>query len=377
MGKALDLTGQKFGKLTAIKIVDTDKNYNKIWECQCDCGNTCTALAKELKSGHKKSCGCSFTIDRANDLTGQRFRRLTVIERDWNKGNKKGSYWKCRCDCGNEKTISNAALRNGRTQSCGCLNKEINSQPKEIADMIGRKFGYLTVIERAGTHITVGGQKKVLWHCKCDCGNETDVTSQGLKSGHTKSCGCIPTKPKGSGLIDLVEKRFGKLTVIKRDEDYTYETNGKIINTPRWKCICDCGNVVVVQGGNLRNGLTTNCGCDRVNSKGEELVAEFLIKNNIKYIREYSFDDLRNKSGNLLRFDFAILNDDENIVMLIEYQGEQHYKDCGDYGLYQRKYSDPMKRKYCQSHNIPLYEIKYDDGLEDIFNNLLNEIKKL
>ena len=307
MGKALDLTGQKFGKLTAIKIVDTDKNYNKIWECQCDCGNTCTALAKELKSGHKKSCGCSFTIDRANDLTGQRFRRLTVIERDWNKGNKKGSYW----------------------------------------------------------------------HCKCDCGNETDVTSQGLKSGHTKSCGCIPTKPKGSGLIDLVEKRFGKLTVIKRDEDYTYETNGKIINAPRWKCICDCGNVVVVQGGNLRNGLTTNCGCDRVNSKGEELVAEFLIKNNIKYIREYSFDDLRNKSGNLLRFDFAILNDDENIVMLIEYQGEQHYKDCGDYGLYQRKYSDPMKRKYCQSHNIPLYEIKYDDGLEDIFNNLLNEIKKL
>lgn len=377
MGRSLDLTGQKFGKLTAIKIVGSDKNYNKIWECQCDCGNICTAIAKELKFGHKKSCGCSFTIDRANDLIGQRFGRLTVIKRDWDKGNKKGSYWKCKCDCGNEKSISNGALKSGATQSCGCLNKDINSQPKEILDMVGKKFGYLTVIERAGTHITSGGQKKPLWHCKCDCGNETDVISQDLKSGHTKSCGCMPTKTRGSGLIDLIGKRFGKLTVIERAEDYECLTkDGEIYRSPRWLCLCDCGNHVVVQGGNLRNGLSTNCGCDRVSSKGEELVIDFLTKNNIKYLREYSFDDLRNKSGNLLRFDFAILNDNNSLVMLVEYQGEQHYKDCGEYGLYQRKYSDPMKRRYCQSHYIPLYEIKYDDDLEYIFPNLLNEIKK-
>ena len=377
MGKQLDLTNKKFGKLTAIKIVGS-KHGNKIWECQCDCGNICTSIAKELKNGHKKSCGCSFVIDNASNLIGKRFGRLMVYDREWDKGDKKGSYWKCKCDCGNEKSIAGSALKSGATQSCGCLNKEINSQPKNILNMVGKKFGKLTVIKRAGTHISTCGQKKPLWLCECDCGNQKMIISEDLKSGHTKSCGCLPTKTRGSGLIDLIGKRYGKLIVIERAEDYEYVTkDGEIYRSPRWLCKCDCGNNVIVQGGNLRNNATTSCGCDRIGSKGEELVASFLVDNDIKFIKEYSFDDLRNKSGNLLRFDFAILNDNNDLLMLIEYQGAQHYIDCGKYGLYQREYSDPMKRKYCKSHNILLYEIKYDDNLENVFQHLLNEIRNL
>lgn len=93
-------------------------------------------------------------------------------------------------------------------------------------------------------------------------------------------------------------------------------------------------------------------------------------------MREYHFNDLKNKSGNYLRFDFAILNNDNKVIMLIEYQGEQHYIDCGYYGAYQRKYSDPMKKAYCRLNNIPLFEIRFDDDLNGILLKLLKTIKK-
>lgn len=312
------------------------------------------------------------------DLTGKKFGRLTVVKRDMSIDSKRGAFWLCQCDCGKEKSISSSALRRGATQSCGCLNKEILSRPKDLSDMIGKKFGKLTIVRRDKIHITPSGQKKVMWLCKCDCGNEKVVASQDLKSGHTKSCGCIPTKKRGSGLIDLTGEKFGKLLVIERAEDYVYKNKkGMLITSPRWLCQCDCGNTIIVQGGNLRSGNTTNCGCENIASKGEKLVADFLSNNKIKYLREHSFDDLRNQSGNLLRFDFAILNNKNNIIMLVEYQGEQHYIDCGSYGSYQRKYSDKIKRDYCKLNKIPLYEIRFDDDLEYVLCDLLNEIEKI
>jgi len=57
------------------------------------------------------------------DLTGQKFGRLTVIRRSYPNGTK-NTYWLCRCECGIEKAIQGGSLRNGATKSCGCLNKE-------------------------------------------------------------------------------------------------------------------------------------------------------------------------------------------------------------------------------------------------------------
>jgi len=59
------------------------------------------------------------------DLTGQRFGRLTVIE--FAKKTKDRQFmWKCKCDCGNEVDVRGYSLRSGKTKSCGCLQKEIN-----------------------------------------------------------------------------------------------------------------------------------------------------------------------------------------------------------------------------------------------------------
>ena len=69
-------------------------------------------------------------MKRATDLTGQRFGRLVVQERDFSY--KKAAYWICLCDCGNHATVQSCHLRSGATQSCGCLNKENVRERKTV-----------------------------------------------------------------------------------------------------------------------------------------------------------------------------------------------------------------------------------------------------
>lgn len=57
MGKIKDISGQKFGRLTAIEFRGTDKG-NALWLCKCDCGNEIVARGCNLKTGHTQSCGC-------------------------------------------------------------------------------------------------------------------------------------------------------------------------------------------------------------------------------------------------------------------------------------------------------------------------------
>ncbi|MCU7525666.1 MAG: hypothetical protein HF308_14405 [Ignavibacteria bacterium] len=54
------------------------------------------------------------------DLSGMRFGKLMVIERDWTI-KAQFAMWKCVCDCGNETTVASVKLTGGRTKSCGCL----------------------------------------------------------------------------------------------------------------------------------------------------------------------------------------------------------------------------------------------------------------
>lgn len=58
MGKFEDLSGQKFGRLTAIEICGRDKYGKILYKCRCDCGNEFITLGRHLKNGHSKSCGC-------------------------------------------------------------------------------------------------------------------------------------------------------------------------------------------------------------------------------------------------------------------------------------------------------------------------------
>lgn len=71
-------------------------------------------------------------------------------------------------------------------------------------DLAGRVFGRLTVIERAGTHETPSGQKKAVWLCRCKCGAEIRTQGPNLKTGITKSCGCL-SREKARARIDAIQ----------------------------------------------------------------------------------------------------------------------------------------------------------------------------
>jgi hypothetical protein len=85
----------------------------------------------------------------------------------------------------------------------------------------------------------------------------------------------------------------------------------------------------------------------------------------INFKEEYEFDDLISSSGRKLRFDFAIFDDNNNLVCLIEAQGRQHYQSVkafgGNKGLHRQQYNDNMKRQYCLKNRIKLVSIPYYD----------------
>lgn len=126
-GNRIDITGQRFGRLTAIKYVGS-KDGGSQYLCRCDCGNEKILSARRLRAGQVKSCGCLKHKPAVNrkDLTGKTFGRLTVTGRSYTKNNR--SYWHCRCSCGNELDIRGHDLTTGNTTSCGCRAKEIRQE---------------------------------------------------------------------------------------------------------------------------------------------------------------------------------------------------------------------------------------------------------
>lgn len=117
----IDLTGQKFHRLQVVqKSEEQSKADAVLWDCICDCGSKTTATTAQLRSGHKKSCGCLKRVSHAKDITGQRFGMLTVMKRVGTNKHRK-ALWKCKCDCGKTTVVSSVDLVTGNTKSCGCL----------------------------------------------------------------------------------------------------------------------------------------------------------------------------------------------------------------------------------------------------------------
>ena len=125
-----------------------------------------------------------------------------------------------------------------------------------MSSIIGSRFGILTVVSRVDDYISPCGQKRVVYRCRCDCGNYIDVKYDSLvhKGRKTKtSCGCMEVRYE-----DLSGRRFGNLTVLRRGADYINPQGKKYV---KYECICDCGNLTSVPRSDLKSGATKSCGC--------------------------------------------------------------------------------------------------------------------
>jgi len=188
-----DITGQKFGQLTAVKRVGITNNGMSIWECKCDCGSIKNVRLAGLTTGHTKSCGCL----QSKDITGQKFGRLTAIKRIGMIDNRV-SNWECKCECGKITNVRISCLTTGKTKSCGCLRDEVlsNGAHKKNYYLIGLIFGRLTVRDQIGNDCI----------CDCACGNTITTNRYNLFDGSTNSCGCLSIEKTKERIYALHER---------------------------------------------------------------------------------------------------------------------------------------------------------------------------
>lgn len=138
-----DLTGEMFGRWKVIcqaeDHISSSGKHEVAWLCECTCEEHTrkVVLQRSLIYELSKSCGClnKEVVSNMffNDLSGQKFGRLTVVKRVEDlitKNGNKFTRWLCKCECGNEIVVLGSALTRVErpTKSCGCLQKDISSE---------------------------------------------------------------------------------------------------------------------------------------------------------------------------------------------------------------------------------------------------------
>ena len=283
------------------------------------------------------------SLGRAKDLSKQKFGKLQPIYRTQSPSRKTATYWVCQCDCGNIKSYDAASLTAGRTKSCGCIQK-IDLLKKTEQNKINQIINNWRILKK-------DPNKQRNWICECTCEAHT-IKSMRLDLIKL-SKGCQVCSTAQNKFIDLTGQKFGHWTVLKRG-------NGPTLKHTYWLCECDCEKHTQknIDAYKLKNKISTSCGCDS-RSKGENLIAYILNKNNITYIQEKTFETCRFKNNQLARFDFYV-----NKQYLIEFDGQQHFilRENGwnsKEKLEKTQERDNFKNQWCKQNNIPLIRIPY------------------
>ena len=212
---------------------------NRYWKCKCSCGNVKSIHSRTLITKQSMSCGHSTTGFK--DLTNKRFGELKAIRYIGD------SIWECQCDCGNTHRVLSKLLMSGQTKSCG-------HNTTGFRDLTHLRFGDWNVLEYT---------RDGYWLCECSCGEVKEIQGQALRNGRSKSCGHNTSK-----LIDLTHKKFGEWTVLEYYSDRM------------WLCECSCGIKKLVSSYSLRKGLSKSCG----HNSADQALETKLEKYNETYI---------------------------------------------------------------------------------------------
>lgn len=224
----------------------------------------------------------------------------------------------------------------------------------------GMRFGDWEVIER--DYNPTSKQHSTFWFCKCHlCGKIYSVSRDGLVNGKSSCCNhCkgekIRQKAEERGLTSWHKgDKFGLLEII--------ESAGSKKGHSYVKCKCDCGNIVNIRVEHLKgqsHSKTISCGCAS-ESSGEIKIRQILEKYNINFQSQYRIRDFNISAP----FDFALFDNNDKLLGLLEFDGEQHFYSIDYFGgeesfnLQQER--DERKNKWCKENNIRLVRIPYTD----------------
>lgn len=172
-----------------------------------------------------------------NEYIGKKFGKLTILREDANNKYRKVI---CQCECGKEKAIRLSSIISKTTTTCGC---------GYYPDLKGLKIGKLFVID------SFLKNRRRMWICRCECGNEKHIRTYNLVHKKVCSCGCYFKHKPSKKRLNLLGMKFERLTVIAQLPNRNGAT--------WWKCKCDCGNEKDVRGSHLveKKYAIKSCGC--------------------------------------------------------------------------------------------------------------------
>lgn len=251
-------------------------------------------------------------------------------------------------------------------QGIDCLGREWiripNKRGKDWTDTHYEELTYLFRVKKKDRD----DKKHSWWLARCNCGKLVCVRSDTI--GKTVgSCGCLKIKKVKESLTDdLTGRRFGRLTVMHQTKNYK--------NVTVWHCKCDCGKECDVKRPALISGGTKSCGC--LISWKEEEISHLLEKHSVIFQRQYRIQECRDKKP--LPFDFGILDKENNLLGVIEYQGAQHYRPASwdnVESFQKRQKHDKMKFKFCSDNKIPLLVLNSENYNNKTIYNWIEQIK--
>lgn len=229
---SLDVTGQRFGRLVAIKRSGSKKRYSlsHSWVCECDCGNTITVPLSVLRFGNTKSCGCLLRDwledGQKLDISGRKYGRLIAV-RPTNKKYKSKTIWECKCSCGNIVEVPINLLQSGNTKSCGCLKVDIltkhgRSYTVEYRREITRRYNARKKRVTVGklTDVDISNKFKALGNACFYCGSKENIEVDHL----------IPISRGGAHVLSNLVPACRSCNASKRDKYLGTEWQ-----PPNWK----------------------------------------------------------------------------------------------------------------------------------------------
>lgn len=251
-------------------------------------------------------------------------------------------------------------------------------------DLAGKRFERLVVIERTSAPSHLENKSSAYWLCRCDCGKIRTINGSSLRSGKTRSCGCLRADiVRKLNFVDMTNQKFGRLQVISLDR---FGKEGSI-----WLCRCDCGKEVVVSKHSLNTENTKSCGCygDEVRlnnikeTKFKPKEAGVAAFNNLYYGYKKR-SKTRGKDFELTKEEFKILTKRECFYCgkpPSQRFGRDHYNQAYVYNGIDRLdnnigYILENCVSCCSQCNFAKHSVSYDDFLiwvKVVYDNLKNK----
>lgn len=278
----------------------------------------------------------------------------------------KDAFSKLKCKClidGHTWTTTWSKL----SQGVGCKMCHINSTRLTLDDIKEKLYIINPNIELLSNKY-INTQTKL--KCKCLICGYIWYTSWGSLYYYKSGC------PQCAGTITKTNKEFVEEIYELVGNEYVFLEKYKNARTKIKIKHNKCNNVYYVTPNDFLSGRRCPHCCM---SSGEQKIKEVLHNKNIRFIQEYSFDDLIGIGGQPLRFDFAIFNNINNLMLLIEYDGEFHFKkQYKNDGFETLQIHDERKNQYCKNNNISLLRIPYweFDNINILLEQWLNKAKQ-